>query len=93
MEDQAWGIACCPNGDVVVYGGSGCRSYILDSEGKYKRSLASTERDVNKRIGYIRDIAASSEGYILLVNGPKWVCVFGLDYKYLHCFDTLTPDD
>ena len=83
-------IACCPNGDMVV---GGDYLYILDRKGEYKMSLTLTETDANKRIGYVKDIAGSPEGYIVLVGDTEWVWVFGLDYKYLHCFNTLTPDD
>ena len=83
-------IACCPNGDVVVHGFY-FHLYILDSEGNNKMSFASTGKDPNKC--YVAAVAVSPLGYILLVNNFKWVFVFDLDYKYLHCFDTLTPDD
>ena len=91
-EHQARRIDCCPNGDMVVSGGYP-GLYILDSEGNFKMPLTSTESDANKRIGYVKYIAVSPLGYILLVDGTKWIKVFDLDYRYLHCFDTLTPDD
>ena len=66
--------------------------YILDSEGKYKMPLTSAGNDVFKQIHNVRSIAVSRLGYILLVDGTRWVKVFDLQYKH-HCFHTLTPND
>ena len=85
-------IACCPNGDMVVSGDHPGVD-ILDSEGEEIMCLTSTERF--QQTGYV-NIAVSPLGYILLidhVDSTKSVWVFGLNYKYICCFDTLTSDN
>ena len=84
-------IACCPNGDMVVAREYG-NAFILDSDGKSKAILESTETEHNKQLNSIAGVAVSPLGYILILGG-KVVWVFDLQGKYLHCFDTLTPDD
>ena len=83
-------IACCPNEDMVVTNIHDV--FILDSNGKSKAKLESMETEPNKQMEVITGVAVSPLGYILIV-GMKGVWVFNLQGKYLHCFDTLTPDD
>ena len=87
---QATSIVCCTNGDMVVAGTDDVS--IVDSNGKYKTKLKSTDTEPNKQIGCIRGVAVSPLGYILII-GEKGLWVFDLQCKYLHCFNTLTPDD
>ena len=87
---DAWYIACCPNGDMVVAGSNDV--FILDSNGKSIANLKSTENEPAKHMNSIRVVFVSPLGFILIaVSEGVWV--FDLRGKYLHCFDTLTPDD